>query len=77
MDCRHSWVADPWYQDSGNLAKYNNGTDLRSLYAIHAPSKQYTSEALLKKKMITHLMKGFNVTNVEFLNTIGWPYFPR
>jgi len=78
-----TWTADtaglltPGIKTPEGLAKYNNGTGLRTLYALHAPSKQYKSEAFLKKKMRDHLMEGFNVTNAEFLNTISWPYFPR
>lgn len=59
------------------LAKYNNATGQRTLYTLHAPSKKYTSEAFLKKKTRNYFMRGFNVTKVTFLNTIGWPYFPR
>ena len=59
------------------IDKYNNEKGLRTLYALHAPSKQYTNEKILKKKMRDHFIDGFNVTNVEFLNTVAWTYFPR
>jgi len=78
-----TWTGDtaglltPGITTPGGLAKYNNGTGLRTLYAIHAPSKQHTNEAFLKEKMRKFLMAGFNVTKIEFLNTIAWPYFPR
>ena len=59
------------------LAKYNNDTGQRTLFTVHAPSKQYTSEAFLKKKTRNYFLGGFNVTKLTFLNTMGWPYFPR
>ena len=78
-----TWTADtagmltPGSNTPDGVAKYNSGTGLRTLYALHAPSKQYTNEAFLKEKMRNFLMTGFNVTNVEFLHTMAWPYFPR
>ena len=67
----------PGIKTPEGIAKYNNGTGLRTLYAIHAPANQYVNEQFLKGKMRDHLMNGFNVTNVEFLNTKAWTYFPR
>ena len=59
------------------IAKYNNKKGLRTLYAVHAPSKHFTQEAILKEKMRKFLKTGFNVTSVEFLHTVAWSYFPR
>ena len=59
------------------IEKYNNDKGLRTLYTLHAPSKQYTNEKILKKKTRDHLINGFNVTKVEFLNTVAWTYLPR
>ena len=67
----------PGIDTADGIDKYNKGTGLRSLYALHAPSAYYTNETFLKKKMRNFLMAGFNVTSVEFLNTIAWTYFPR
>ena len=78
-----TWTADmaglltPGITAPGGIEKYNEGTGLRTLYALHAPAKHHTSETFLKEKMRNHLMKGFNVTSVEFLNTIAHPYLPR
>jgi len=59
------------------IAEYNNRTDQRTLYTLHAPAKKATSEAFLKEKVRRHLMDGFGVENVEFLNTVAWSYLPR
>eukprot|EP00092_Neocalanus_flemingeri_P048583 GFUD01055484.1.p1 GENE.GFUD01055484.1~~GFUD01055484.1.p1 ORF type:complete len:620 (-),score=86.20 GFUD01055484.1:6-1865(-) len=78
-----TWTADtaglltPGIKTPEGMAKYNSDTGLRTLYALHAPSKHYTSEEFLKRKMRDHLIKGFNVSSVEFLNTVAWTYFPR
>eukprot|EP00092_Neocalanus_flemingeri_P108385 GFUD01139200.1.p1 GENE.GFUD01139200.1~~GFUD01139200.1.p1 ORF type:complete len:607 (-),score=105.93 GFUD01139200.1:135-1955(-) len=60
-----------------DMAKYDNTTGLRTMSALHAPSNQFANEGFLKRKMRDHLIKGFNVTSVEFLSTIAWTYFPR
>jgi len=78
-----TWTADtaglltPGIKTPEGMEKYNNAEGVRTLYALHAPSKRHTKEAFLKKKMRNHFINGFNVTSIEFLNTIAWSYFPR
>ena len=60
-----------------SVANYEKETGMRTLFTLHAPSKNLTSEAYLKKKVRDHLESGFNVTNIEFLETIPWTYLPR
>lgn len=59
------------------IEEYNNKTGTRSLYVIHDTTKSYISETVLKEKVRRHLIDGFEVESVEFLNTIPWTYFPR
>lgn len=59
------------------IEEYNNKTGKRTLYVIHDTTKSYISETVLKEKVRRHLIDGFEVESVEFLNTIPWTYFPR
>ena len=70
-------VLTPGIKTPEGMAKYDNEMGLRTVYAIHAPSKRYISEESLKRKARDHFTKGFNVTNIEFLNTKAWTYLPR
>lgn len=77
-----TWAADMAGLLTGIKTKeeidiYNEESGLRTLYTIHAPAKMYTSEAYLRGKTRKHFVEGFNVTNIEFLNTVPWSYFPR
>ena len=78
-----TWISDnnglltPGIKTAEVMDKYNNDDGVRTLYAVHAPSKEFTNEKILKKKMRDHLIKGFNVSTVEFIETISWNYLPR
>ena len=78
-----AWTADtaglltPGIKTPEVMEKYNNNKGNRTVCALHTPSKHHTSESFLKKKMRDHFMKGFNVTSLEFLNTIVWPFLPK
>lgn len=78
-----AWISDnagmltPGIKTPEVMDKYNNDKGPRTLYGLHSPSKQYTSEKILKQKMREHFTKGFNVTNMDFLETVSWKYLPR
>eukprot|EP00092_Neocalanus_flemingeri_P089300 GFUD01112994.1.p1 GENE.GFUD01112994.1~~GFUD01112994.1.p1 ORF type:complete len:612 (-),score=92.37 GFUD01112994.1:186-2021(-) len=78
-----TWISDnaglltPGIKTPEVLEKYNNETGTRTLYVLHAPSKQYTNEKSLREKTRDHFINGFNVTHLEFLETVSWSYLPR
>ena len=67
----------PGIKTPEGVTKYDNDNGLRTVHALHAPAKRFTSEGFLKRETRDYFIKGFNVTNVQFLNTKAWTYFPR
>ena len=58
------------------LAKYNNGTDVRTITCLQL-GKERISQRALRNKLKDHYEKGFNSSDIEFLTTEVWEYFHR
>ena len=70
-------VLTPGVRTKRGLAKYNNNhSELKTLFVLQM-AKNYSNEHLLNDILRKHFTKGFNATDLEILNTISWPYFPR
>ena len=70
-------VLTPGIRTKRGLAKYNNNhLELKTLSVLQM-AKNYSNEQSLNDILRKHFTKGFNATDLEILNTISWPYFPR
>lgn len=76
-------LAPTWLMDTAATyagvtpAAYDAAIGRRTLYSVQNPDKEYASEALARQILRDFLVKDFNATRVEFLDTIAWSYLPR
>lgn len=65
-------IKSPEVQEQYNQ---DNGKE-KTAYVVQL-GKEYSNEKDLNAALVKHFSKGFNATDIEILNTISWPYFPR
>ena len=58
-------------------AAYDNMTDVITTAGVIQMGKNEISRSSLNEKLVKHYKEGFNVTDVEFIESKTWDYFPR
>eukprot|EP00092_Neocalanus_flemingeri_P103159 GFUD01131981.1.p1 GENE.GFUD01131981.1~~GFUD01131981.1.p1 ORF type:complete len:527 (-),score=102.25 GFUD01131981.1:408-1988(-) len=59
------------------IAEYNGNQSQLLTISVLQLGKECQDEKTLNQILQDHYTKGFNATDLEILNTITWPYFPR
>eukprot|EP00092_Neocalanus_flemingeri_P091632 GFUD01116212.1.p1 GENE.GFUD01116212.1~~GFUD01116212.1.p1 ORF type:complete len:158 (-),score=37.32 GFUD01116212.1:19-492(-) len=59
------------------IAEYNGNQSQLLTISVLQLGKEFQDEKTLNQILQDHYTKGFNATDLEILNTITWPYFPR